>query len=135
MLTIPTANPAYAERLASTPVPYAVHFGVRPEDLWRLPDYWAYAIDGDGWEAWGEKPGEVGNDHSTLHVVALTHVPYDLYEAIVQQFGDHLVTMNGGAQVVITNPFEWSAQSAWFDADGVLHGAVQVMKNQEELNG
>jgi len=68
-------------------------------------------------------------------VVALTHVPYDLYEAIVQQFGDHLVTMNGGAQVVITNPFEWSAQSAWFDADGVLHGAVQVMKNQEELNG
>lgn len=133
------ATAAYQERLDNDrSTPCAVHFGLKQTDLARLPESWAYAIDGDGWVVWGEAVGLNGNDGETYHVVALTHVPYDFVPALVGLFGDRLVTMKSTGQVptqvVITNPFDWSSQVATYDTDGVLHGAIQSMKNREQIN-
>lgn len=51
--------------------PRVLHIGVHRDRLVRLMDLTAPAvqwdIDGDGWNTWGEEPGEDRNDDDTLH--------------------------------------------------------------------
>jgi len=97
----------------------AVHIGISPENLDRLPLFWAdknkmaVTVDGDGWNAWGEAPGTDVNDETTLHVVYLTHDDRALRDWILTSAGDVLVPMGGGDQqegaiLVSTRPTAWS---------------------------
>lgn len=100
----------------------AVHIGVRPENVnyitvlqQRLGN--KVTVDGDGWNAWGEKPGTDVNDTETKHLIV---GPFEHLEqaewtarAIVEQRGETLVPMDGheqqrGIKAVVTNWDDWS---------------------------
>lgn len=51
-----------------------MHVGVKPENVASLTAFarragLSMAVDGDGWNCWGEAPGTDVNDLTTLHVV------------------------------------------------------------------
>jgi hypothetical protein len=101
---------------------YAVHIGVRPEDVnyitvlqQRLGN--TVTADGDGWNAWGEKPGTDDNDETTRHLIV---GPFEHFVAaewtargLHEQRHSTLVPMGGhekqrDTRVVVTEWDDWS---------------------------
>lgn len=73
-------------------------------------------VDGDGWNAWGEKPGADVNDADTMHiVVAVEAGNFADLDKVVQALGNKgLLTPMGGYEdqvdhaAVLTNMEDWS---------------------------
>lgn len=86
----------------------ALHLGIDVRDLHdilrQLPT--EPAVDGDGWDVWGEPVGSAGNDGSTLHVVTLTDPCHS--DRLVANLAARLATMRGSLTVAVeTPPEDW----------------------------
>lgn len=73
---------------------YSLHVGVKPKNLKVVIQKlrkkgFAYHIDGDGWESWGEAPGTDVNDKNTLHINIVVE-EYDDYRVQALRLVNHL---------------------------------------------
>lgn len=97
-----------------------LHFGVHPDHLQGLRRALVgnvMFVDGDGWYAWGNRPGTAGNDTTTRHAVFETTA--DRADVLVERARKQVPlvteTWGGDAEVyaVLTEP-DWSQErKAW----------------------
>lgn len=108
-------------------MPYAIHVGVKFNDVGKLYELFGgrnVAMDFDGWNAWGEKPGEEFNDLDTYHVVIGPWGGHELAHTIAEYLIDLdnedrsrgesvLAPMGGperqvGVRVCVSDADQWS---------------------------
>ena len=100
---------------------YALHIGVTGDRVNEATTLLASEgltaiVDGDGWNAWGEKPGTDVNDADTMHIVVAVEADnfVDL-DKTIQALGDKglLTPMGGygyqvGHAAILTDMDDWS---------------------------
>lgn len=121
LLWPPVPMVTYHYREALMWVPFALHIGLHPSKvrdevqmLLRLGAE-GVAIDGDGWESWGEKPGTDNNDATTLHVVALYRSRGRAESAVAPLASRGALTpmrtpSQAGVRWVITDAWDWDLE-------------------------
>ncbi|KQO98268.1 hypothetical protein [Leifsonia sp. Leaf264] len=94
-----------------------IHFGLSIDDLAEVPEVWGATVDGDGWNAWGDKPGVDVNDADTLHLSITRHNEAidGTVRTVIARLADKLVQMGGydsqaGIVLVVTDSADWSEQ-------------------------
>ena len=96
-----------------------LHLGVRTPDLLSVHKAvrksFPVVFDGDGWEAWGDRPGIAGNDDNTFHFIVEVESGKQARKVL-----NHLQTIvdlapmrldfQAGTTAVLTSPRDWSVE-------------------------